>query len=391
MVTTAADRALYRLLVESALTAALERRYIADQRTLSQIAVETQRGNGHIRDLIVASGTPLRTGRTLDGNRRRQPSVRTLLRIGYLRTATSACAAITDQEPGKPALAAALAAAGHTVIALPADAEPPAVDRYRLTALVCELVRAHPRRASPAPDDPGSLLHHVAVHRRLPTLIWDADHQLSTHHRLTRMPNVRVTAVTEQPGKLLLPYLAPDWLLDQANPRDAITVQRGRTLTLDHSAGPEPPKTVAELIAAYRNSLAVQLYPPAGQDGLGHHTGRLILAVAHGCLPLLPAGLHGAAELVPAPLRIHNHQHADTLKMLAAIAGTELHRDLLTACLLYLHRHRLSDYTSRVLDALQTLANTGTADPQTSLGASGTDRARTTEPPTGAPATRAVR
>ncbi|XVV10871.1 hypothetical protein ACQP2X_39435 [Actinoplanes sp. CA-131856] len=362
---------LHQQVARMALAAAIARRYTADHRSLSQIAAETHSSHRAVRDLLAVTGTPLRGSRSMDSGQRRQAAIRTHLRIGYLQSTANACADGGDLTA--PAVMAALRAAGHAVISLPdphSNIHSPTAGlaEHRITALIYELRNPNPHSSDtpmPGLDRAGrSGWLRTAIRQQLPTLIWDLDSQLPPNLSLDQPAHVKIAATTAQTGRLWLPYPAADRLLDDADPHKLIAHPRRRVLATDPApAGGRPAQAVTPT-RAYRDSLAVRLDPPDGHDRLGHHTGQLIHAVTAGCLPLVSADLPDAAELVPAALHLHNDSGlATTVDMITAIAGTEHHRHLLTACLLNLHRYRLADHVPRLLDALQTLTTAATVRP----------------------------
>jgi hypothetical protein len=239
------------------------------------------------------------------------------------------------------------------------------------------------------------LLDHFTRGRRTPTVIWDLDRQLPVDDPLRLLPQVRVAEYALNPtaGAVTVACPVPDSLLDNADPKELAGRHRPLPLVYvgnqyDRDAAFEKyfaPAAAAfehrvagkwtttglwphvtftgrcrfdEVAAIHASALATVLLLPDRYATVGHQTSRLFEAVVEGCLPLTPADTAFADRFTPAELHVRDGSDViERLGWLQGIRGTREHRQLIAACLLHLHRYRLSKQVAILHDILTSLAS----------------------------------
>ncbi|WP_341719362.1 hypothetical protein QQG74_06350 [Micromonospora sp. FIMYZ51] len=233
------------------------------------------------------------------------------------------------------------------------------------------------------------LVAHYTHRLGTPTILWDKDRQLDPADPLRRTANVTVceAAMHPSPGASSLLFPVPDVILDSADPtmlaaqnRSTPLVYVGNQYDRDEAfdtffapAAAHLPHLIAgkwtnthrwpglnfigrvpfpEVAEIHADALATVLLLPDRYAEAGQITQRIFEAVLAGCVPLLPTGVRGAAELVPASLHVrHAIDVRQRVGWLADIARTNDHADLIDDCLRRLDPFRLSTQLG-VLDRL---------------------------------------
>jgi hypothetical protein len=236
-------------------------------------------------------------------------------------------------------------------------------------------------------------LFEYYTRRGTPSLIWDLDRQLPADDQRRRLPNVVVGgfALRPTPGAVGLFCPVPDRLLDTADPERLAAADRGTPLVyvgnqygrddafdryfapaaavLEHrvagkwanvEAWPHVNFTgrcrFSEVEQIHRRALATVLLLPQRYAQVGHMTSRWFEALLAGCLPLLPAEVHGADVYVPSELLVTDgRQVIEKLTWLQGIAGSAAHAELIAACLARLEPFRCSVQVATTLNLLETL------------------------------------
>lgn len=237
--------------------------------------------------------------------------------------------------------------------------------------------------------------------RRLPTILWDKDMQLTGGSPLRQMPSVVVceAALAPSPGAISLLFPVADDELDRADPVRLATMSRPlplvyignqydrdeafsaffapaaarfehrvtgkwtRTADWPHVnfTGRCPFPHVREL---YESALATMLLLPERYARAGQMTQRLFEAVLAGCLPITPGTIQSAAIFTPPALHAATGQQAaDRVAGLLDIAGTARHAELITACLDQLDVFRLSRQLGTLDQILRRLTDARSACP----------------------------
>ena len=271
-----------------------------------------------------------------------------------------------------------------------------------LDAIIFEWRWALPGRNTTPCGSPGhtcdlhrqtELLDWYTRRRRTPTLIWDLDRQMPADDPLRALANVVVGefGVLTTPGARRLVCPVPDELLHAADAKNL--AKRVRELSLvyvgnqydrdehfgrffapaaqyvSHVVAGKWPRTQAwphvtftgriayrEVERVHGRALATVLLLPERYWQVGHMTSRWWEALVAGCLPLVPAEVHGADAYLPRELHVADGcQVVDRLTWLRSITGTREHVDLLAACLARLEPFRCSTVARTALRLLEDL------------------------------------
>jgi len=301
-----------------------------------------------------------------------------------------------------------LAARGHDLVLLQAnrdlhEAGDDLTATYRwdggfpdLDALMLEWRWPIPGRSTSPCDAPG---HTCDLHRQrellaaytaagVPTIVWDKDRRLPADDPLRRQPNVAVCEAALFPAagaRLLFPVA--DTALDAADPVALAALprplplvyvgnQHDRDGAFDAWFAPAAARLAHQVAGKwtrrerwpqvrftgrvgfdrvdplYRSAVATVLLLPDRYTAAGQITQRLPEAVLAGCLPVVPPGIAGSRQILPAALHAHDGNHVTHLvRRLRVLAGTAAHAALLADCLAGLHPFRLS----RQLDTIDTI------------------------------------
>ena len=251
----------------------------------------------------------------------------------------------------------------------------------------------------------GSIGHTCDLHRQhelvanytaagTPTLVWDLDRQLPHDAEVRRQPNVAVGEFSLLPacGAVHLPCPVPDDLLDGADPARLARKERSTPLVyvgnqydrddslsryfapaaevMPHRVAGKWPNTdpwpritftgrcrFDDVRVIHEDALATVLLLPERYARTGHVTSRWFEALLAGCLPLIPAEIHGAGHFGPHALLVSNGTDVvDKLSWLSLIAGTAEHAELIAAALPYLEPFRCSNQAARAASILKDLA-----------------------------------
>ncbi|GAA3745022.1 hypothetical protein HDA32_005161 [Spinactinospora alkalitolerans] len=233
------------------------------------------------------------------------------------------------------------------------------------------------------------LVRHYILGRGLPALLWDKDQQLAADDPLRTQHGVTVCepALFPQSGTRSLLFPVSDSAIDGADPislaqahRDLPLVYVGNQYDRDdafgrlfapaaarheHVVAGKWPHTTAwphvtfagrrpfsEVERLHRRALATILLTPHRYAVHGQFTQRLFEAVLAGCLPIGPAEVRGAGQVLPTELIVNDGtEAADLIDRLRHIASTAQHIDLIAACLHRLDAFRLSRQLA-VIDAV---------------------------------------
>lgn len=215
----------------------------------------------------------------------------------------------------------------------------------------------------------------------VPTIVWDKDQQLPPGDPVNAHPAVTVCepAFFPKAGRTSLLFPVADQALDDADPvalasleRDIPLVYAGNQYDRDDAfgayfapaaerfghvvAGKWPTGTArwpavrftgrvpfTAVGKLYRRALATVLLTPARYARSGQFTQRIFEAVLAGCLPLAPASIRRADQVVPAELLVTSGAEVTgRIRTLAGLAGTADHAALISGCIERLHPFRLS-------------------------------------------------
>ncbi|MFC0530825.1 hypothetical protein [Phytohabitans kaempferiae] len=227
-----------------------------------------------------------------------------------------------------------------------------------------------------------------------PTLVWDLDRRLTADDQDRQLPNVAVGefALQPTPGAANLFCPVPDDLLDAADPQQLAAADRTTplvyvgnqydrdkafdryfappALTIPHRVAGKWPQTeawphvsftgrcgFAEVKQIHRAALATVLLLPERYATVGHMTSRWFEALLAGCIPLMPADIHGVEAYGPHELRVEDGRDViEKLAWLRSIAGSGEHADLIAACLGYLEPFRCSAQVAIAVKLLEGLS-----------------------------------
>lgn len=266
-----------------------------------------------------------------------------------------------------------------------------------LDALMLEWRWPIPGRNTTACGTPG---HTCDLHRQrqllarytsagVPTIVWDKDRRLPADDPLRRQPHVTVCepALSPTPSTRRLLFPVADDALEDADPAALAALPRSLPLVyignqydrddafdayfapaagqLSHRVAGKWPRRdrwphlkfsdrigFAGVDPLYRGALATVLLLPDRYAAAGQITQRLAEAVLAGCLPVVPPGVVGSGQVVPAGLHAHDGGHVTQLvRELQELAGTAAHATVLADCIEGLEPFRLS----RQLDTLDTI------------------------------------
>lgn len=225
-----------------------------------------------------------------------------------------------------------------------------------------------------------ALLNHYTHAHTAPTVIWDTDRQMALEDPLRRMPHVAIcdTARRPTPGSAVLFSMVPDELIDTADPEKLAAIDRpldlayvgnqyDRDEAFDEFFAPAAarfPHQVAgkwpraerwphvrftgrcpfpDVTGIYRTALSTALLLPDRYTSVGAITQRVGEAVVSGCLPITPATIACADEVMPTVLHAADRREViERIKWLRGIAGTPEHAELIDSCLRYLQPMRVS-------------------------------------------------
>jgi hypothetical protein len=213
-----------------------------------------------------------------------------------------------------------------------------------------------------------------------PTIVWDKDRQLAAGDSLRRRPNVVVgeAALHPSPGAVALLFPVADDALDRVEPSDLTITPRdlalayvGNQYDRDDAfdaffapAAARLPHVVAgkwtridrwphvhfigripfpKVSVTYGRSLATITLLPERLARAGQMTQRLFEAVLAGCLPLTPTTIRSVDRFAPSELHVADADDVvEAVRRLAAVAGTDEHVALLSACVERLDLFRAS-------------------------------------------------
>jgi hypothetical protein len=224
------------------------------------------------------------------------------------------------------------------------------------------------------------LVAHYTLGKRVPTVLWDKDHQLPPGSPLRSLPDVTVCepALAPSPQAVSLLFPVADDALDRADP--AALAAQARPLPLvyvgnqydrdaafseffvpaaarhRHRVAGKWTRTTlwpgvnftgriafSDVRPLYESAMATILLLPDRYAGAGQMTQRIFESVLAGCLPLTPATLPFAQAFTPEALHVFSGPHAaDRISGLQAISGTAEHASLIADCISRLGIFRLS-------------------------------------------------
>lgn len=240
------------------------------------------------------------------------------------------------------------------------------------------------------------LLVHYTITSTTPTVIWDTDRQLPADSPLHDRGNVIVCEPGLAPpsGITSLVHPVPDNLLDDADPVALAAVHRSLPLIyvgnqynrdeeFDAFFAPAAARFAhgvagkwtqierwphvnftgrcpfPEVQRLHRAALATVLLNPARYSSVGHVSQRLFEAALAGCLPITPDVIAGAEVFTPPVLHVRDGREViDRVEWALGIAGSQEHADLIRACLSHLEPFRLSAWTARLMQLIETLIHT---------------------------------
>ena len=401
-----------------AINAALAGRY-AEGATIRQLADETGFSYAAVRQSLVDQRVPLRPkgGRRPRDHHQRSATRLAPLRIGYSMWGflTAGRPDADSARAYRREVIDAIQAAGHRVVLLQPDRDRLEAgadlrgtyefdDRYpELDAILFEWRWPQPGRNTTVCGSAGhtcdlhrqnDLLGHYTHTRHTPTLIWDTHRRLPAADPIRCLPHVRVAehALRPTPGAITIACPVPDTLLERADPAELasrnrplplvyVGNQHDRTAAFEKYFAPAAaqfghlvagtwtttrlwphitfigPCRFDQVAPIHANALATVLLLPDRYATAAHQTSRLFEAALQGCLPLTPADTTHADQFTPTELHVHDGTDVITaLRWLHRIHGGREHRRLIAACLLHLHRYRLSRQVSILLDTLAGLA-----------------------------------
>jgi hypothetical protein len=225
------------------------------------------------------------------------------------------------------------------------------------------------------------------------TLLWDLDRQLPHDDPRRLLDNVAVGEFALRPtvGAVSLFCPVPDALLDAADSKQLAAADRSTPLVyvgnqydrddafdryfapaaagVAHRVAGKWPHAeawphvtfsgrcgFAEVEQIHRTALATVLLLPRRYARVGHVTSRWFEALLAGCLPLIPADIHGVDSYAPRALQVTTGRDViDKLAWLQVIAGSTEHADLIAACLSYLEPFRCSTQVTTAIKTLEAL------------------------------------